>query len=1737
MDLAKMIDNLATCSDNTITFYDHEDKVVVKNYASVHSDVTDAVSRLRGWGVKGGMRIGLLATNSYEYVVYDLALIHLDCISVSLPEEFAARPTDELIERYELNLLLLSKKDVWPSLSIGRSVAYFDSDDLKAPRLRNNVVSIEQPTGDRALSLTFSSGTSGKIKCLIVGRRGTESTVSSFVKPFSLRRDDSLIVFLPLSAFQQRMMLYSAFYYRFNLILVKPSQLFTAFKELKPTLCLAPPLLYETIHNQFTNAVRDLAPQRRLMLKLLSSLARYVPASSARGKLLGICYGRVYASLGGRLRIMWTGMAPIKRATLDLFESMQIPLYEAYGLTEVGGICANTPAHKRLGSVGRPLVEGSVKLAEDGEIIVSKDHLLTFGYLYADPEEVKSTFLTPNTIATGDVGRFDRDGFLYIVGRKKEIIITSQGIKVHPEKIESAINRSPHVDRSVVFGASLPYLVALISLQGPRTPDIESQIEQHIRRINSELSPAERVVKYHLTTEQFTRENGLLTRNLKLDRRAILKRFESELLQREASPEQQKADSVGEGPRTELEKTIAEVWAEVLHLEKVGRAENFFDLGGDSLIATQVVSRMRDVLQINLPLRVFFESPTVEALGAWVEAALKSDQTFAAAPIVPVSRDNPLPLSFAQQRLWFIDQFDPGSYAYNMPGAIKLEGALDVDVLERSFAEIHRRHGTLRTSFDVFEGDPIQVISPDAPFKLQLLDMSALPEADRPAFIRETGLSEAKRPFDLRESPLLRTKLIRLGAREHILFITMHHIISDGWSIAIFLRELASLYAAFSAGKPSPLPELTIQYADFAQWQRQWLQGEVLDRLLSYWKKQLGGELPVLQLPTDKARPATPSLDGAKQTVSFSPGLTERLKMLSRREGVTLFMTLTAAFNTLLYRYSGQKDIILGTPIANRNRAETEDLIGFFVNTLVLRTDLSAEPSFLELLGRVREGAMEAYANQDLPFERLVEELQPERDQSRHPLFQAMIALQTESMSEFEVAGLTMTPVEVGEVTTKFIDLVLDVVDKGDELAVSLEYSTDLFEGDTIRRMLGHFETLAEGVAEDPARKIIWLPLLTDAERRQMLVEWNDTRVDYPLHMCVHQLFEASVEKYPDAVAVVYAGEEVSYSELNRLSNQLAHHLRGLGVGPEVLVGLCLERSVELIVGMLGVLKAGGAYVAIDPEYPTDRIASMLEDARVPVLLTQERLLSHMPVYDCATVCIDRDWVEIGQQSTANPDSGVCADNLAIVLYTSGSTGKPKGVMMFHGATSNHIFWVQHYFPLTPEDSMPVKYSVCFDASAFEIFYPLHAGARLVIVPQGMQQDLAYFVNLVVEHKITTMDVPTPQLQVLLEDEKFIRCHWLKRITCASDSLMVEVKERYFELLGKELVHFYGPCEASIGSTFNVCRPGGEEHIASVGKPVSNTEIYILDPHLQPLPVGVSGEIYIGGVGVTRGYLYRPDVTAEKFIPDPFSASPGARLYKTGDRGRYRPDGNLEFGGRIDYQVKIRGYRIELGDIEAALTSHPLVKEAVVLARASENGRARDSRTPAGKSSAAAKRLVAYIVSEGGEPPTLPELSIFLQKRLPEYMVPTAYVMMDSFPLTTNGKIDRNGLPAPTSSALDLESDFVAPRNAVEEALSMIWAEVLGVESVSVHANFFELGGHSLAAASVMYRVRDIFNVELPVRTLFEGPTLAHLSQALISNEAKPGLTEKIARAYKRVKSMTQEELLGALKERSAPRE
>jgi amino acid adenylation domain-containing protein len=1050
------------------------------------------------------------------------------------------------------------------------------------------------------------------------------------------------------------------------------------------------------------------------------------------------------------------------------------------------------------------------------------------------------------------------------------------------------------------------------------------------------------------------------------------------------------------------------------------------------------------------------------------------------AQIEPLKRDtNTFPVSFAQQRQWFLDRLEPGNPIYNNPYAFHLTGSLNIAALERSINEIVRRHEILRTNFSVVEGQPVQVIAPTLAVKLQLVDCQELPEVEQEAEIQRLATENAQRPFNLAQGPLLSSTLLRLGEKNHVLFVTIHHIVTDHWSIGLLFKEISILYETFSIGQPSPLFELPIQYADFAVWQRQILQGEFLETYLSYWKKQLSGAPAVLELPTDHPRPPTQTFRGAMQSLVLSKTLVESLKTLGQQEGVTSFMILLAAFKILLYRYTGQDDIVIGIPIAGRNRSEIENLIGFFLNTLVLRTDLSGHPTFRELLARVREVALGAYAHQDLPFEKLVEELQPKRDLSRTPLFQVFFNMYNFEEAQLELPGLAIERFLPFEPNSLF-DLTLYVREHKQDTYIKLEYNADLFDPATINRMAGHFQTLLEGIVADPEAPISQLPLLTEAERHQMLVAWNDTQADYPKDVCVHELFEAQVERTPEAMAVVFEDQQLTYRQLNTRANQLAHYLRKRGVGPEVLVGICVERSLELVVGLLGILKAGGAYVPLDPSYPPERLAFMVEDSRMRLLLAQEQLLETLLTDDVQVICLDLEGEAIAQESVENLAPNITTNNLAYVIYTSGSTGRPKGAMIPHKAIFNHMMWMQTEFAFAETDRILQKTPMSFDASIWEFYAPLFAGGQLILARSDGHRDSNYLVKTIIDHEITTLQLVPSQLQMLLDAGGLENCHSLQRVYCGGEVLSVDLAHRFLTSLPSTVLYnLYGPTEAAIDTTFWQSQNEPNPHTVPIGRPIANAQIYLLDSNLCLVPIGVSGELHIGGVGVGRGYLNRPKLTAEKFIPDPYSNDSAARLYKTGDLVRYRPDGNIEFLGRIDHQVKIRGFRIELGEVEITLRQHPSVRESVALAREDVPGD---------------KRLVAYVVSDQEQTPTSSELRDFLKRKLPEYMMPSAFVILDTLPLTPNGKIDRQTLPAPDQVRPELANTFVAPRTEAEEIIAEIWAELLGLEQVGIYDNFFELGGHSLLATQIISRLRDVFQIELPLRTLFEAPSVTELA-------------------------------------------
>lgn len=1051
--------------------------------------------------------------------------------------------------------------------------------------------------------------------------------------------------------------------------------------------------------------------------------------------------------------------------------------------------------------------------------------------------------------------------------------------------------------------------------------------------------------------------------------------------------------------------------------------------------------------------------------------------------IKPQSRNSSaFPLSFAQQRLWFLDRFEPENPFYNQSAAMRMIGVLNLATLERSFNEIVRRHEVFRTTFTLVEGQPAQVIAPNLTLTLPVVDLQELPDAE--GEVLRLSTEEAQRSFNLAEGPLLRCTLLRLEETEHVLLCTMHHIISDAWSKGILIRELATLYKAFASGNSSSLPELPIQYADFAVWQRQWLSEGILRNQLHYWQQQLQDVPDLLQLPTDHPRPNIQTYRGATQSFSLNTELTKKLKTLSRKSGTTSFMTLLAAFATLLYRYSSQEDILIGSPIANRNRREIESLMGFFLNTLVLRTRFENNLSFESLLAQVRKTTLKAYENQDAPFEQVIEILQPQRSLSHSPLFQVMFILHNAPMGEIELPGVTLTQSEQESTTAKF-DLTLSITETAQGLVGAWEYNTDLFNGSTIQRMTAHFQNLLSAVVENPQLSVAELPLLSEAERHQLLVQWNDTESKYPSDKCIHQLFEEQVEKTPDAVAVVFEKEQLTYQQLNQRANQLAHHLQSLGVKAEVLVGICVERSLEMVVGLLGILKAGGAYVPLDPNYPRERLSYILADSGVEVLLTQSSLLESLPEHQAQVVSLDTAWGAIEQHSQESLDAGVSSDNLAYVIYTSGSTGQPKGIAMNHAPLVNLILWQLKKSSANYGTKTGQFTPISFDVSFQEILSTWCSGGTLVLIPEDVRRDGTALLQLLAQQGVERLFLPFVALEQLAQsafNKQLLPSKLCELITAGEQLQITPTLVNFLDKLSNcRLENQYGPTETHVVTAFTLKGfPNNWSSLPPIGRPIANTQIYILDNHLQPVPIGVSGELYIGGNGLARGYLNRPELTSEKFIPNPFSDAKSERLYKTGDIVRYLSDGNIEFLGRIDHQVKIRGFRIELGEIEAVLNTHLQIQQAVVIAREDPPGN---------------KRLVAYIVTRD-ESLTTNQLREFLLSKLPEYMVTKAFVTLDTLPLTPNGKIDRKALPAPDGEIIR-EHEYVAPRTASEEIIANIFASVLGVQNVGIHDNFFEIGGHSLLMVKVHSQLSEQFNIDLSLIDLFRYPTISSLVEYL----------------------------------------
>lgn len=1056
---------------------------------------------------------------------------------------------------------------------------------------------------------------------------------------------------------------------------------------------------------------------------------------------------------------------------------------------------------------------------------------------------------------------------------------------------------------------------------------------------------------------------------------------------------------------------------------------------------------------------------------------------------IPRRRESgPAPLSFSQQRLWFFDQFEPASFVYNVLTPVSLRGNLDVSALQEAFNHLVRRHEALRTTFELREGQPVQIIGQQQSIPIRRIDLSHQARPEQQEQFHAVFNDETCRPFDLKKGPLLRITLVRMAAEEHALLLAMHHIVTDGWSMNILVREAVALYAMYSAGLAPGLSPLPIQYADFAVWQRSWLQGEVLEQQLAYWKQHLGVKPAVLELPTDFPRPAVQTYRGASFIFPFSPALSQSLKTFCRAQQATMFMVLLAAFNVLFHRYTGQQEIIVGSPIANRNRKELEGLIGFFANTLPMRTNVSGELSFREVLARLKEAALGAYAHQDLPFEYLVEQFHPERSLSHSPLVQVMFNFEPTIPQMAEMPGLSASLMDYDNKSAKF-DLTLFARDHGTEIFGTLEHNVDLFTSETIERMAGHLLTLLSGIVANPDQPISGLPLLTRHERYQMLEEWNATEAACP-QLCAHQIFEAQVHHAPNRTALIFENQELTYAQLNARANQLAHYLSSLGARPGKFVGIFMERSVEMIVAVLGVLKSGAACIPLDSVYPKERLTFMLEDSGAPVVVAQQAQAATLPVSGARLVCLDSEWQAISKEPENAPQVAVTPEDWMYVIYTSGSTGRPKGVVVPHRVLVNLVAW--HQSSLRQSQRTLQFASLNFDVSFQEIFSTFISGGVLVVPPEPLRLDLQALGQYIQQHPVERFHLPPVVLQKLAEEftnhpEKFSA---MREFVAGGEQLQITpAMVKFFrQLKDCRLYNHYGPSETHVMTSFPL--PEQVDNwpaLPPLGRPISNTELYLLDNYLQPVPIGVPGELYISGTCVVHGYLKRPALTAERFLPNPFSNKPGSRMYKTGDLVRYRPDGNVEFLGRNDFQVKIRGMRVELGEIEVELKRHPGVRDVAVVMHkdAQEN------------------RLIAYVVFHAGQTVSSKELRDFLHERLPDHMVPAVFVSLEAFPLTPSGKIDRRALPEPGRP--ESTRGYVAPRTELEEVLAIIFSEVLQVERIGIFDDFFELGGHSLLATQISSRIREALHVELPVRRIFESPAIDGLARAMLENENDPG--------------------------------
>ncbi|MEU2245155.1 amino acid adenylation domain-containing protein [Streptomyces sp. NPDC018338] len=1405
----------------------------------------------------------------------------------------------------------------------------------------------------------------------------------------------------------------------------------------------------------------------------------------------------------------WAALAP-GADLLNLYGATETPQAVSVHVVRRGGEDAPegegpVPLGRGIDQVQLLVAAGDrpAALGEVGELVVRTPHLARYADVVEGSGFGTLDFAPGPAYRTGDLARLRPDGLFDHLGRADHQVKV-RGFRVEPAEVEAALGALEGVRQAVVLAEPDPdgghRLVGHLATGGAR-PDLAALRGTLAARLPEYKVPSAFVVLDALPLTPHGKPDRAALRALGADRRE---------------------SAVGgyvapEGP---LEERIAGIWREVLGVPRIGAHDDVFALGAHSLLLSRVLVRVRRELDVELSLRHLFRHPTVAALAALVEDAGATVRTAPEAVVPRGPLDAPAPLSWTQERLWLEEQLRPGDAAYNMPMVLRLRGPLDPGALQAAVDAVVRRHAVLRTSFALEDGAPVQRVDADARVTVRERDLRDAPDPAAEALAR--AMAETKEPFDLSAGPLLRVLLLRRSGEEHLLVLTLHHIVFDGWSFAVLLDGLSAAYRT-AVGGGTPDLGSGLQFADVARRQRETLVGPPLEELVGWWTERLAGVPTVLELPTDRPRPAVQAHRGGRHRLALGAELSSRLRALSREHDSTLFMTLLSAFGVVLSRHTGQERLLVGTPVANRERVEFEDLVGCFLNTVPLGLDLRGEPGFGELLGRVTDHALAAFERQGVPFGRLVTELAPERDLSRSPLVQVLFALQNVRLGTFEAPGVTGELVEVSEANSQF-DLNLRMLDDGHEVLGWLDYDTDLFDAETVERLAGHLVACLTAVAADPDAPVAAVDLLGADERRRVVGEWNATGADWDLERTLTSLLEEQALRTPGRTAVRCGDEELTHAELHRRANRLAHRLRALGVGPDVVVGVHMERSVDLMTALLAVLKAGGAYLPLDPGYPAERLEFMLADARVPVLLTG-------PGTDAAPLAGEGVEVLTVDAATAAglpdhaPEPVAGPDHLAYVIYTSGSTGRPKGVQVPHRGIVNRLLWMQDAYRLDGSDTVLQKTPISFDVSVWELFWPLLTGARQVLARPGGHRDPEYLARLVQDERITVCHFVPPMLDTFLSAAPAGRCTSLRLVVCSGEALPADLARRLHRTLpDTALENLYGPTEASVDVTRWSSRPDWERPTVPIGSPIANTRVYVLDRLMAPAPIGVPGELFLGGVQLARAYGDRPGLTADRFVPDPFGA-PGTRLYRTGDLARWRPDGTVEYLGRIDHQVKVRGFRIELGEIEAALAEQPGVGRAVVVVREDEPGD---------------RRIVAYLTPDGAgsapdaaatapgrapdatapmpdrtldapahaHAPDRTALRAGLARLLPEHMVPSAFVALDRLPLSPNGKVDRKALPAPERPAAG--TDWIAPRDATERTLAELWQQVLRLDRIGATDNFFEIGGDSMHAVRVVGLARER-GLDIPLTELFAHQTVEAVAAWLASRAARPAERRQVA--------------------------